>query len=82
MMFVDCDSLGLKQAPRAQSDKFHWMLLQHEFFLFWLDLLLEFKQRKYDPSMFLRQTDKSIIILVYDDDIIITDTNSNNICQL
>eukprot|EP00268_Persea_americana_P069010 TRINITY_DN9713_c0_g2_i1.p1 TRINITY_DN9713_c0_g2~~TRINITY_DN9713_c0_g2_i1.p1 ORF type:complete len:230 (+),score=29.01 TRINITY_DN9713_c0_g2_i1:27-692(+) len=52
---------GLKQAPRAWFEKFKTTMCH-----------LKFAQSSYDPSLFLRHTSTSIIVLlVYVDDIII-----------
>jgi Reverse transcriptase (RNA-dependent DNA polymerase) len=57
---------GLKQSSRAWFHKLHSVLLQ-----------LEFCDPKYDPSLFIASHDGNItIMLIYVDDIIITDNNS------
>ena len=63
---------GLKQAPRAWFEKFRSTLLQ-----------FKLVQSKYDSSLFLRKTATGIVLLlVYVDDIVITEIDSLLITQL
>ena len=56
---------GLKQAPRAWFEKFHSTLLH-----------LGLAQSPYDPTLFMNKTAQATtILLVYVDDIIITDNS-------
>ena len=62
----------LKQAPQAWFDKFCSTLLQ-----------FSFKQSAYDSSLFFCKTSLSIVLLlVYVDDIVITETDSTLITRL
>ena len=63
---------GLKQAPRAWFEKFHSTILS-----------FSFTQSQYDSSLFFHMSASGIIILlVYVDDIIITDTDCGLITKL
>lgn len=63
---------GLKQSSRTWFDKFRTTLLQ-----------FSFKQSQYDPSLFLCKTSAGIVLLlVYVDDIVITETDSTLISRL
>lgn len=63
---------GLKQAPRAWYDKFTNFILEYGF-----------KCSTADPSLFVYHNNgKSIILLLYVDDIILTGSDNNQIQQL
>ncbi|CAL8997966.1 unnamed protein product [Prunus brigantina] len=63
---------GLKQAPRVWFEKFRSTLLG-----------FSFTQSQYDSSLFLQRTSMGIVVLlVYVDDIVITDSDSEAISEV
>ena len=62
---------GLKQAPRAWFEKVRSTILS-----------FSFTQSQYDFSLFFHTSESGIVLLVYVDDIIITDTNYGLITKL
>jgi Reverse transcriptase (RNA-dependent DNA polymerase) len=63
---------GLKQAPRAWFRRFTSFLLE-----------LDFNKSTTDPSMFVRKIDKdTLILLLYVDDIIITESSTSTVSIL